>query len=126
MFVNLHKPDLLPITLPPTLFAPFGACATAALCWYLVVGKLHRDSKWTGVLLGLVSGWSIFASGLLIAFIIGIVSQRESIQDIQVILQFANAIFVIGPLFLLMAWGWIPVLSCVLWGVFCISLHARS
>ena len=117
MFIGMYMPDRMSITLPPTLAAPVGAFAFAALCWYVIVEKLRRHGKIAGVIIGVMSGWSIFASGLLVAFIPAVVT-GNGFNNANDLICFLLMIFGSGPLFLFLAWGWIPVLLCASFGFF--------
>jgi hypothetical protein len=116
MFLGMNSPGKMPITLPPTIAAPIGAFAIAALCWHVVVEKLHFHGKIIGALMGVISGWSIFSCGILAAFTTGILTEGESFRTIEALILQAKIALALGPLFLIMAWGWIPLLLCILWG----------
>lgn len=126
MFIGMYKPDWVPMILTATLAAPVGAFAFAALVWHVVVEKLHFQSKIAGTIIGAVSGWSIFASGLLASFTTGIFTEGEGFRTIEGLVLQAKIAFGLGPLFLIMAWGWIPLLLCVLWGFFMVSLSNKD
>lgn len=113
----MYDSDRIPVTLAPTLAAPVGAFAFAALCWHAVVDKLHRHGKVAGAILGVTSAWSIFASGLLVGFIPAVVT-GSGFSNVYDVIYFFLMVFASGPLFLFLAWGWIPALLCIIFGIF--------
>jgi hypothetical protein len=117
MFVGMYKPERMSITLPPTLAAPVGAAAFASLCWYVIVEKLRRHGKMAGIVIGALSGWSIFASGLLVAFMPAVIT-GSGFSNVEDFFYFVLMVLGSGPLFLFLAWGWVPVLLCILLGAF--------
>ncbi len=117
MYLLSNASGQYPIALAPTIFAPLSAVAVAAGCWHWVVERM-QCCKWAvGALIGAVSGWSIFASGLLVTFTLGVAVSSDKIQTVDELLSLLNVVFAAGPLFLFILWGWIPVLICVLLGV---------
>lgn len=117
MFVGMYNPDDMSLTLPPTLAAPVGAFVFAALCWYIVIEKLCRRGTVAGVIIGVMSSWSIFASGLSAALIPAVIT-GNGFSNIEDFVVFVGIVFGSGPLILFFAWGWVPVLLCLLWGSF--------
>jgi len=115
MFFSMSTADRIPFTLAPTVAAPVGSFTVAALCWYFLIEKMHYCNKLTGVILGLISGWSIFPSGLLGAFIAGTIIEGGGLLTVEGLILQAKLAVGLGPLILIMAWGWIPLLLCVLW-----------
>lgn len=117
MFIGMYNPDDVSLTLPPTLAAPGGAFVFAALCWYVVIEKLCRHGTVAGAIIGVMSSWSIFASGLSAALIPSVIT-GNGFSNIEDFVYFVGIVFGSGPLFLFFAWGWVPVLLCMLWGAF--------
>lgn len=126
MFICLDKPDRMPFTLAATLVAPIGAFFIASLCWHVAVEKFHFHYTLVGIIIGAASGWSMFASGLLAASISGVLIGDDSLRTIEAMVLLVKLAVGFGPLFLIAAWGWIPLVLCMLFGAFCIRSYRLS